>query len=359
MKKTIKKRPKLNQFERDRIEAMFNAGHQQKEIAIVLDRDKGTISREIERNRRKIKKKGGTVNGRYESSVAQHKAYCNRKYAKYQGKKINENKALKKYIIEGLKQCWNPDEISGRIKEEGQPFYASKTAIYEWLYSMHGQRYCHLLPSRQYLKKKRRKNKTAKQMIPNRIGIQEKPKEFNHKFGHLEHDTFVSGKKTGSKAAASVVVEPLLKFVAVRKIPNLKPLVNERALQEMLKIFNNPKSITRDNGQENRKHELTVVPSFFCDPYSAWQKPHVEQMIKTLRRFFKKGDDLNNYSGIEIEFAAFILNSKPRKCLNYKTPLELMIKYDMLNVEYIKMQKNNRFANDFNQLNRELVAIRG
>jgi len=93
----------------------------------------------------------------------------------------------------------------------------------------------------------------------------------------------------------------------------------------MLKIFNKVKSITRDNGQENRKHELTAVQSFFCEPYSAWQKPHVEQMIKTLRRFFKKGDNLNNYSEIEIEFAAFILNGKPRKCLGYKTPLELMI----------------------------------
>lgn len=352
----MKKKPKLNQFERDRIDAMFSAGHEQKDIAKVLDRDKGTISREIDRNRRKIRKKGETINGIYESSVAQQKAYCRRKYAKYQGKKINEDDAIRKYIVDGLKQCWNPDEISGRMKKSGMPFYASKTAIYEWLYSMWGQRYCHLLPSKQYQKKRRKKKKTDRQMIPDRVGIQERPEEFGLEFGHLEHDTFVSGKKTGDKTAGSIVLEPLSQFIAIRKIPNLKPLVNERAVQDMLDEFLIVKSITRDNGQENRKHKLTSVPSFFCDPYSAWQKPHVEQIIKTLRRFFKKGSDLNDYSDHEIEFVAFILNNKPRKCLGYKMPFELMIEYGMLNLDYLKSRRNNRFSYN---INRQLVAIQG
>lgn len=352
----MKKKPKLNQFERDRIDAMFNAGCEQKDIARVLDRDKSAISREISRNRRKIKKKGKVINGRYESSVAHHKAYCRRKYARYQGKKINEDRALEKYIVSGLKQCWNPDEISGRMKEEHLSFYASKTAIYEWLYSQWGQKYCRLLPSKQYQRKRRKKKKTDKQMIPNRVGIQERPKGFGSELGHLEHDTFVSGKKTGSKTSGSVVIEPLLKFIALRKIPNLKPLVNEQAVQDMLDEFIGVKSITRDNGQENRKHQLTSVPSYFCDPYSAWQKPYVEQAIKTLRRFFKKGSDLDRYSNEEIEFAAFILNNKPRKCLCYKMPFELMMKYGMLNLNHIKSQKNNRF---FYNINRQSVAIRG
>ena len=155
------------------------------------------------------------------------------------------------------------------------------------------------------------------------------------------------------------MIEPLLKYVCLRKIDNMKPINNELAVQDMICEFTNPKSITRDNGQENRKHELTSVSSYFCDSYSAWQKPHVENVIKTLRRFFKKGCDIANYSDSEIQFSAFILNSKPRKSLGYKTPLELMIQYGMLNTEYFKMQKNNRFTNDFNQLSKQLVAIRG
>ena len=127
----------------------------------------------------------------------------------------------------------------------------------------------------------------------------------------------------------------------------------------MLNEFLNVKSITRDNGQENRKHKYTSISSFFCDPYSAWQKPHVENIIKTLRKFFKKGSDLDNYSESEIEFAAFLMNNKPRKCLGYKTPFELMVQCGMLDLNYYyknKTQKNNRFVNDFD---RRLVAIEG
>ncbi|OGZ65574.1 MAG: hypothetical protein A3C50_02885 [Candidatus Staskawiczbacteria bacterium RIFCSPHIGHO2_02_FULL_43_16] len=357
----MKNKPKLNQFERDRIEAMLNDGHEQKEIATVIGRHKSTISREIKRNRRRQRTKNGPREGPYQSSVANHKAYRRRKYAKYQGKKINESRDLRKYIVEGLRHCWQPDEISGRMKATGQPFYASKTAIYEWLYSVYGQRYCRLLPSKQYRKKPRKRGgKTKRSMIKNRVGIEAKPQGYKHEFGHLEHDTFVSGKKTGSKAAGSVLYEPLAKYVALEKISNLKPRVNERAVQEMLKSFSQAKSITRDNGIENKCHELTPLPSYFCDPYSAWQKPYVEQVIKTLRRFFKKGCDLSQYSNEEMTFVQAILNNKPRKNLGYKTPLEVMIEHGMLNVETINQWESFLSKKiSINNKNRVSVAIEG
>jgi transposase, IS30 family len=343
----MKKKPKLNQFERDRIEALLNSNIKQKDIAKVLQRDESTISREIKNN---------SVNGEYISQKAHHKAYVKRKYAKYQGKKIDENDRLKEYIIQGLINCWNPDEISGRMKERKEDFYASKTAIYEWLYSNRGQMYCHLLPSKQYSKKRRNKNKKNKrEMIPNRIGIEFRPKEYKYQLNHLEHDTFVSGKKTGNKSAISVLHEPKLKYTSLKKIINLKPINNENAIIEMSKRYKEIKSITRDNGLENKKHELNNIPSFFCDPYSSWQKPNVENIIKLLRRFFKKGSDLGNYSTKQISFVENILNKKPRKVLGYKTPLEVMIENDMLNLDNLEVKKvvlNNNFNN-------QLVAIEG
>lgn len=344
----MKKKPKLSQFERDRIEALLDAKIKQKEIAKILGRDKSTISREIKRRRRK--------NGVYDARCAQHKAYVKRKYAKYQGKKINENSDLQNFIIEGLWQCWNPDEISGRMKEEQKPFYASKTAIYEWLYSVWGQPYCCFLPSRQYRKKKRRETKKAgREMIPDRVGIAAKPKGFERQFGHFEHDTFLSGRKTGSKTAVSVLHEPKAKYVSLRKIPCLKPKVNEQAVQNMLGQFKKPLSLTRDNGLENKCHKETPVPSFFCDPYSAWQKPYVENIIKLLRRFFSKGSDLSQYSDEEISFAELILNNKPRKVLGYRKPIEIMLEHDML-----KEENRNRWEVELaDTIYRPIVAIQG
>lgn len=342
----MKKKPKLNQFDRDRIEALLNSNIKQKEIAKILQRDKSTISREIKNN---------SVNGKYIAKKAQHKAYRKRKYAKYQGKKINKNNKLKEYIIEGLMKCWNPDEISGRMKEDKEEFYASKTAIYEWLYSNRGQKYCHLLPSKQYSKKRRKDKKNKRDIIPNRKDIYSIPNKFKDSVKYLEHDTFVSGKKTGSKYSVSVLCNPISQYITLKKNPNLRPINNENSIIEMLNKFKGIKYLIRDNGLENKKHQLNNVPSFFCKPYSSYQKPHVENVIKLLRRFFKKGSDLNKYSAKEISFVEDLLNKKPRKVLGYKTPLEVIIENDMLNLNNLEVQKvvfNNNFNND-------LVAIEG
>ena len=354
----MKKKPKLSQFERDRIEALLKSGHTQKEVAEIIGRDESTISRERARNARKARIKGkGWQTVDYKASDAQMKADNRRTLAKYRCKKINEDIRLQEYVVAGLRRGWNPDEISGRMKRECQPFYASKTAIYEWLRSAWGQKYCHLLASKQYRPKPRKEKKAGRQMIPNRVGIEAKPASSQHEFGHLEHDTFVSGKKTHSKVAVSVLIEPKASYGTGTRIPNLKPTTNERAIQEMLERFAKTKSITRDNGIENKNHQNTKTPSFFCDPYRAVQKPHVENLIKTLRRFFKKGSDLANYTPNQIEFAFAILNNKPRKTLGYKTPLEVMLENDMLSFE-----DTSRWEKILAQRltkNRITVAIRG
>lgn len=348
-----KKKPKqyqhLAQTERDRIQALLEAGHEQKEIASILKRDESTISREIKRNRRKIRGENGTRNGLYEATVAQHKAYVKRKYAKYQGKKIEETPGLHNYIIEKLREHWSPDEISGRMKDEKQSFYASKTSIYEWLYSMWGQQWCSLLYSRRYRPRKHRE-KTKRTLIPHRKGLEERPLGAVNKtrYGHYEADTVVSGKKTGSKEALSVAYERKAKYIVARKITNLKPQSNNQAIAQMQKeLF--MKSITMDNGIENTAYEELGIPTFFCDPYSSWQKGGVENANKMIRRYFPKGMDFANVSQEDIDQIIFLINNKPRKSLGYKKPYEVMKQNNLL-VEQASM----RF-----QLLIPTVALRG
>jgi transposase, IS30 family len=341
----MRKYGQLTQFDRDRIQAMLAAGHGQKEIALVLERDKSTISREIKKHRKK--------NGNYDARYAQHLAYCDRKYAKSQSKKIVQNDELRAYIIEGLAQCWNPDEISGRMRYENQPFYASKTAIYDWLRSAWGQAYCPLLPSKQYRAKKQKDAKTAgREMIPNRIGIEALPADFGFKYGDFETDTVVSGKKTGSKTALTVLQVVLAHYTRLEQIPNLKPSVNENAVGKMVGNFIAPRCILRDNGLEGKCHQQTPTPSIFCDPYSSWQKPHVENANKLLRRFFPKGCDLGKYSQSYVHAVESIINNKPRKCLGYKKPIEIVLENGLLR----NPPNGSRLAVNFN---RPLVALRG
>jgi IS30 family transposase len=318
----------LDQQDRDRLQALRDKGVKQQEIADILRVDPGTISREISRNRRKYRKRRRIKNrnARYEAGVANHKAYVRRKYAKYQGKQINENKSMKTYIVAKLKQHWNPDEISGRMKRDHEPFYASKTAIYAWLRTSMGERYCRYLYSQRHYPKRRKGKSSKKQMIPHRIGIEARPRGATNRtrYGHFEGDTMVSGKKTGSTAALAVLYERKAKYLDARKLSSLAPRKFAAGVNEMIE-HRNAKSISLDNGIENREHETLTVPAFFCDPYSSWQKGGVENGIKMIRRFIPKGVDLAPYSDDDVRYVIEILNGKPRKSLNYRTPHEIMV----------------------------------
>lgn len=316
----------LNQIDRDRIQALRDSNHTQKEIAAIIGVDTSTISREIGRNRRKKRVKGGTRDGIYEASAAHHKAYLRRYHAKWRVKKINQNHALRVYITKKLKQHWNPDEISGRMKKERRSFYASKTAIYEWLRTGIGAKYCLYLYSGRHTVKRRKKNKTKKTLIPHRISIAKRPLGATNRtrYGHWESDTIVSGKHTGSKVAGSVAYERKAKYIDTRKIPNLKPTSHNRAVIDMLE---NKKvlSISEDNGIENTKHKELGIPVYFCDPYSSWQKGGVEHANKMIRRYIPKGADIGRYTDEDFKRITRILNNKPRRSLKYKTPYEVMV----------------------------------
>ena len=316
----------LTQADRDRLQALRDENTRQKEIAEILRVDPATISREIARNRRKYRKKKHikNKNARYEAGVAHHKAYVRRKYAKYQGKKIEEYAPLRRYITSRLRRYWNPDEIAGRMKETKQPFYASKTAIYEWLRSAWGQRYVPYLYSGRYYARKRKPKTAAKSMIPNRVSIHERPASAETEYGHYEADTFVSGRNTRSSAACAVVVETKADYIIMKKLPGMKPKQFAGAVRNMRRVVV-MKSATMDNGIENRDHKDIGTQTFFCDPYSSWQKPHVENGIRLVRRFIPKGSDIAKVPETKIARVARILNNKPRKSLRYKTPYEVMV----------------------------------
>lgn len=137
----------------------------------------------------------------------------------------------------------------------------------------------------------------------------------------------VSGKRHGSKAALSVLIDRKARFVRLSKISNLRPFVHNLALKKMAKNMK-VKTITYDNGIENRGHrelarELSIR-TYFCKPFHSWKKGSVENAIGRIRRFIPKGSDIAVYSDKDIAKIEHWLNHTPRKCLNYQTPYEIM-----------------------------------
>jgi len=205
------------------------------------------------------------------------------------------------------------------MMEEKKPWYASKTAIYDWLYSAHGQKYCKYLPSEQYYRKPKGESKRKKQLIPHRVSIHERPKMTSYDY---EGDTIVSSSNTVSLVT---MYSPLLMHMDARKVPNLKPSTVLRAFKDMLKKAG-ATSLTLDNGQENRNHYTLGIPTYFCDPYSSWQKPGIENANKLIRKYIRKGSDISKYSHQYLSFIIQRYNNTPRKKLKWKTPNEIMQK---------------------------------
>lgn len=309
--------------ERSEISILKRKGYSLRLIGEALGCSHTSIVREIKRN---------SVNGVYDPKKAKQKARVRRRYSKYQGMKVRERPKLVAYVKKKLKAGYTPEEISGRIREVDTHIpYISAKGIYKWLYSNYGQEHCQYLVTKRKKKKKRRGKKTERQMIPNRIGIEKRPVSAKNRsrYGHFESDTMVSGKRHQSTAALSVLHDRKARFTRLKKIPNLKPKVHAQSIKIMCSDLKR-KTITFDNGIENREHEDVAknleIKTFFCNPYSSWEKGSVENTIGRIRRFIPKGANVADYSDEDIAKIEHWLNHTPRKCLNYRTPYEIMKK---------------------------------
>jgi transposase, IS30 family len=316
MEETKEKWCHFTQNDRDRIEILLGQGMKQKDIAVVLNKSKSALSREVTR--------GLNVEGLYRSEIAERKAEYNRLNSKYEGMKVEKNTPLQKRIILELKGGRSPDEIAGMLTLEG--IKIGKDAIYKWLYTAYGDGYCKYLCTKRK-KRKKQKKKTERTMIPNRVGIDWRPPEGIH----AEGDTLVSGRK--SNAAASMVVIQCTKLMSGNRLDSMKCEEMKKSVNSILDKFPLIDDITLDNGIENRLHEDFLKPGFFCDPHSPWQKPLVEQSIGLLRRWcIPKGTDLSTVTEEKYQEYLNFLNHKKRKSLGYKSAYEVSLERGIISV---------------------------
>lgn len=87
------------------------------------------------------------------------------------------------------------------------------------------------------------------------------------------------------------------------------------------------RTLTVDNGSENQYWRETEVDTgtkvYFAHPYSSWERGTNENTNGLVRRYFPKGTDFRDVSEEEIAAVEYALNTRPRKRLGYKTPLEV------------------------------------
>jgi transposase, IS30 family len=302
----------LTGYDRDRIQALRESGHIQKDIARVLFVSKGTVSRELKRNPTRV--------GRYVAARAHKDANEKRSHSKRPGMKIEANPDLKRFIVRELKRLRSPDEIAGHMKRTGMYLRVGTAAIYKWLYSEDGRSYCRYLCTRR--SRKRRQSRAGRRtLIPDRISLHDRPDSPD--LVHVEGDLFVSPRT--SKACGLLVVAKDSRLFMGSLMPNKTTAVIVPAMRRVASALH-PDTCTLDNGIENIHHRDFGVSTYFCDKGAPWQKPSVEGGIGLVRRwFFPKGTDLAAISDDTYQSLLHLLNGKYRKSLGYRSAYEVAI----------------------------------
>ena len=314
MRKTFKH---LDLSDRDRIEILWKKGHTKVEIAGILQVHKSTISREMMRRQKE--------DGTYSATNAEHKSLIKRGDSKYQGMKIEKHQWLRKHIISELNRFQSPDGIAGRMKEDKWLVRVSADAIYRWLRSSFGQKYCKCLCTKRYRKKPHR-DAPPRQIIANMTSIHTMPADPGLV---TEGDTFLSPKKV-SRTSAVLVVWRDSKLLKGDIVKSLRPVYTMRVMRK-IHIENKSDAMILDQGGENREKDQFNVSTYFCDPASPRQKPLIESSIGLCRRWFwPKGTNLRLVSKEEFQTKIEILNDKYRKSLHYRSANEEARRYGIL-----------------------------
>lgn len=325
----------LNLEERIKIYILRNLGKPLWEIAKEINRNVGTVSRELRRNKSRCDIK-------YFPTKAQETA--DKRAVSQRTKAPLKNPQVFLYVRRKLRTDeWSPETIAGRLKIDLPGEHICFETIYQYIHGK-GKRFQlwkHLVRGhkKRRVKSGRKVNRDKHQSkIPGAISIDLRLKRANERsqVGHFETD-LMEGKRS-QKTALSIMVDRKTRHTLLGKVKNKSSLEKEKILTNQLKSLQSleksdkpiAKSVTTDNGSENTNHQEvakeTGVKFYFCHPYHSWEKGTVENMIGRVRRYIPKGASIHNLTDEQIQWVENKLNNTPRKVLNFRTPNEVMEK---------------------------------
>ena len=161
-----------------------------------------------------------------------------------------------------------------------------------------------------------------------RVPIADRPAEVASRTvpGHWEGD-LLKGARNGS--AVGTLVERTTRLVILARMEGTDAVSAREGFTRKLQHVPAPlrKTLTYDRGKEMAEHarlaQRLAIRVFFADPHSPWQRGTNENTNGLLRQYLPKGTDLSGYTQRELNAMAHRLNTRPRKCLDFATPLEV------------------------------------
>jgi IS30 family transposase len=289
-------------------------------IGDYLGRSAGTISRELSRN--------VSSTHEYKPHLAQ-RYYEKRRDESKEPYRLEEDIFSRESVEKKLKKYWSPEQISSSIWK-AHVIQVSPLTIYSWVYRdrTEGGEFYKYLRQNHHKRRKHRSGDDRRGQIPDRRMIDERPKVVNERkrIGDWESDT-VEGCK-GSGFIATHVERKTRYTVAIKVADKSAETVTKATIAAMMKLPpEKVKTMTFDNGKEfagfKEMERGLDMRSYFARPYHSWERGTNENTNGLLRQFFPKGMDFRKIMQSDVDIALKLLNNRPRKCLNYRTPTEV------------------------------------
>ena len=288
------------------------------EIGRNLDRDRTTISREVNRN-------GGR--GNYRAATAQDR--CDRSRRRAGPRRLEPGDPHRDRVIDELTLGRSPYAIWADLTAEGSDGVPCVETIYQAVYDRRlGLKPTECLRTRRPRRRNRQKRRESKRGagLPNIAG---RPDVVDDRLeaGHWEADLIIGAY---NRSAMLWLTERVTRYGIGITMPEgyaaepvLAGLVEacEQIPQHLLR------SITFDQGSEWAEWPELVdgygIDVWFCDPHAPWQRGQIENQNRAWRWWFPRGTDLSNATPAEVDHAAGVINGQRRRNLGGQSPAAL------------------------------------
>jgi transposase, IS30 family len=320
---------RLTFAEREEISRALAEGLSLRDVSKRINRSSSTVVREVQRS--------GLGRIVYRAGEAHSHALRRARARRLGYRKLRLNPRLRTLVLRHLARLWSPEQIA-RIVRRMHPNDPSMQVSHETIY-----RYLYVLPRGElkrtltdYLRQahRHRHHRTSQGKprghqghIPDMVSIEERPAEVADRTvpGHWEGD-LILGK--GRSSALGTLVERTTRTVILVRLKNKKAPSVRTAFARAIRTLPTPmkKSLTYDRGWEMAEHKRftldTHMQVYFAHPKSPWERGTNENTNGLIRQFFPKGTDFSKVPYHRIKRAEFLLNTRPRKVLDWRTPYE-------------------------------------
>lgn len=325
---------RISTKERIEIYGFIQQGKSARYIAKKLGRHHSSISREIKRNT--YPSHHLPVHG-YRVMMARDLAKIGAQSRRKGKCKLKLNSKLRTVVLEKLQLRWSPMQISiylARTYPDDEQMRLSHESIYTYVYIFGRGALKKELSS--YLRQKRKmrnymKRSSKRREFEDMLSIKERPKSVEDRTipGHWEGDLII-GKD--HKSAVGTIVERTTRFLIMVPLKGRDAETVRKAFaRELKKLPQQVRlSMTYDRGSEMSEHKLftkqTKMVVYFADPHSPWERGTNENTNMLIRDFYPKGTDFGTLSRYHIKKTQRLLNERPRKVLDWITPMQAMNK---------------------------------